>query len=104
MRHLLAILCLALVGCPKQDDAKPASPMGAGEQLSGATVAANSATASADGAEAERLAKLRANVDAAASAPNIGAAPASAGCAPTRRSRARSIAHRSRSRERPTPA
>lgn len=66
---------MLLVGCPKQEPARPAAPLGSGQQVTVATTAAtNAATATAD-AETERLAKLRANVDAAASAPNIEASP-----------------------------
>ncbi len=66
---------MLLAGCPKQEQARPAAPLGSGQQVTAATTAAaNAATATAD-AEAERLAKLRANVDAAAGAPNIEAAP-----------------------------
>ena len=69
----LVLLMLALAGCPKPDAAKPASAMGG--DVAAAATAANSAATSADNAEADRLSRLRANVDAAAAAPNIEAAP-----------------------------
>lgn len=72
----LLALALALAGCPKaQPVAKPAAPAGTGEQVSAAQSAASSAASTTQAAESDRLAKLRANVDAAAAAPNIEAAP-----------------------------
>ena len=61
MRPLLLMLALSLAGCPKPDAAKPASAMGG--DVAAAATAANSAATSADNAEADRLARLRANVD-----------------------------------------
>ena len=77
MRPLLLTLAIVLLaGCPKAAPvAKPAAPMGAGEQVVAARSAASSAAANTQAAEADRLARLRANVDAAAAAPNIEAAP-----------------------------
>lgn len=76
MRPLLAIVCLLLSGCPKAKHvAQPAAPIGAGEQVAASAHASNTAQAAADAASSERLAKVRANVDAAATAPNIEAAP-----------------------------
>lgn len=73
---LLAIACLLLAGCPKDHPvAQPAAPLGSGEQVAASAQASNAAQAAADTASSERLAKVRANVDAAAAAPNIEAAP-----------------------------
>lgn len=74
----IAILAAAvlLAGCPKAEPvAAPAAPLGAGAPVAAATQASNAAQAAADSAERERLAKVRANVDAAAAAPHIEAAP-----------------------------
>lgn len=69
MRPLLPLLCLALLGCPKtQPVAKPAAPIGAGQQVTAATTASNAAQAAADSAELERLAKVAADSDAAKAA------------------------------------
>ena len=75
MRPLLAIAALILAGCQVQPVAKPAAPLGAGEQIAAAQHGADTATTAAQTAETDRLSKLRANVDAAAAAPNIEAAP-----------------------------
>ena len=72
---LLLALLLALAGCVAQPVSKPAVPAGAGEQIGSAQTDASNADAAAKAAEKERLERLRANVDAAASAPNIEAAP-----------------------------
>ena len=67
---------LLLAGCMSvQPVAKPAATSGAGDQVQHSATAANEAQTAADTAERERLAKVRANVDAAATAPNIEAAP-----------------------------
>ena len=71
----LPIALLALAGCVAQPVSKPAVPAAAGEQIGSAQTDANEADAAAKAAEKERLEKLRANVDAAAGAPNIEAAP-----------------------------
>ena len=71
----LPIALLALAGCVAQPVSKPAVPAAAGEQIGSAQTDANEADAAAKAAEKERLEKLRANVDAAAAAPNIEAAP-----------------------------
>lgn len=68
-------LLLLLAGCPRHQPAGPAAPLGSGEQIAAAQAAATVATTAADAAETDRLAKVRANVDAAATAPNIEAAP-----------------------------
>ena len=76
--RLLTLACLALLvsGCPKsQPVARPSAPMGSGAQVTASQSAANEADNAAKAAENERLSKLRANVDAAATAPNIEAAP-----------------------------
>ena len=73
--RLLPIALLALAGCVAQPVSKPAAPAGAGAQIGSAQSAASSAAANTQAAESDRLSKLRANVDAAASAPNIEAAP-----------------------------
>lgn len=75
MTRLLPIAILALAGCVAQPVSKPAAPAGAGEQIESAQTDASNADAVAKAAEKERLEKLRANVDAAAGAPNIEAAP-----------------------------
>ena len=72
---LLPIALLALAGCVAQPVSKPAVPAAAGEQIGSAQTDASNADAAAKAAEKERLEKLRANVDAAAAAPNIEAAP-----------------------------
>ena len=78
--HLAAALVLAIAvfggGCPrKRPVAAPAAPVGAGQQVSNAQAAANNAQTAATTADAGRLTKVRANIDAAATAPNIDAAP-----------------------------
>ena len=73
--RLLPIALLALAGCVAQPVSKPAAPVGACEQIGSAQTDASNADAAAKAAEKERLEKLRANVDAAATAPNIEAAP-----------------------------
>ena len=73
--RLLPIVLLALAGCVAQPVSKPAAPAGAGEQVVTAQTVASNAEAAAKDAERERLERLRANVDAAAAAPNIEAAP-----------------------------
>ena len=75
MTRFLPIALLALAGCVAQPVSKPAVPAGAGEQIGSAQTDASNADAAAKAAEKERLERLRANVDAAASAPNIEAAP-----------------------------
>ena len=76
MRKLLAIAVMAsITGCVGQPKSKPAAPAGAGEQIGSAQTDASNAATSAQSAESDRLSKLRANVDAAAAAPNIEAAP-----------------------------
>ena len=75
MTRLLPIALLALAGCVAQPVSKPSAPAGAGEQIGSAQTDASNADAAAKAAEKERLEKLRANVDAAATAPNIEAAP-----------------------------
>ena len=75
MTRLSAIALLALAGCVAQPASKPAAPAGAGEQVVTAQTVASNAEAAAKDAERERLERLRANVDAAAAAPNIEAAP-----------------------------
>ena len=76
MKHrLAAIALLALAGCVAQPVSKPAAPAGAGEQVVTAQTVASNAEAAAKDAEKERLSKLRANVDAVVSAPNIEASP-----------------------------
>ena len=75
MTRFLPIALLALAGCVAQPVSKPAAPAGAGEQIGSAQTDASNADAAAKAAEKERLERLRANVDAAASAPNIEAAP-----------------------------
>ena len=75
MTRLLPIALLALAGCVAQPVSKPAAPACAGEQIGSAQTDASNADAAAKAAEKERLEKLRANVDAAAGAPNIEAAP-----------------------------
>ena len=69
------LLALALAGCVAQPVSKPAAPAGAGEQVVTAQTVASNAGAAAKDAEKERLEKLRANVDAIVSAPNIEASP-----------------------------
>ena len=69
---LLALLC---AGCTTQPDTKPAAPPEARQPVGDATQASNEAQAAADAAARERLGKLRANVDAAAAAPNIETSP-----------------------------
>lgn len=64
-----------LAGCVAQPVSKPAATAGAGEQVVTAQTVASNAEAAAKDAERERLERLRANVDAAATAPNIEAAP-----------------------------
>jgi hypothetical protein len=73
--RLLPIALLALAGCVAQPVSKPAAPAGAGEQVVTAQTVASNAEAAAKDAERERLEKLSANVNAAATAPNIEAAP-----------------------------
>jgi hypothetical protein len=76
MRYLVIIFSLFLVGCPKERTAaQPAAPIGTGANVSSATAHANAAQTAAGSAEAERLGKVRANIDAAAVAPNIDSAP-----------------------------
>ena len=72
---VLTLSALALVGCPKHQPAKPALTTGGATSLGQAQTSSDTASAAADTAESERLSKLRANVDAAAKAPNIEAAP-----------------------------
>ena len=81
MRHFAIITCMALAGCalagcPKrQAAAKPSLPTGGVEQVVVAQGAATVASNTVAEAEAERLSKLRANIDSAAAAPNIEASP-----------------------------
>lgn len=75
MTRLLPIALLALAGCIAQPVSKPAAPAGAGGQIGSAQTDASNSDAATKAAEKERLEKLRANVDAAAGAPNIEAAP-----------------------------
>jgi len=75
MTRLLPIAILALAGCVAQPVSKPSAPAGAGEQIGSAQTDASNSDAATKAAEKERLEKLRANVDAAAGAPNIEAAP-----------------------------
>lgn len=75
MTRLLPIALLALAGCVAQPVSKPAAPAGAGGQVVTAQTVASNAGAAAKDAEKERLSKLRANVDAIVSAPNIEASP-----------------------------
>ena len=75
MTRLLPIAILALAGCVAQPVSKPAAPAGAGEQVVTAQTVASNAEAAAKDAERERLSKLSANVNAAATAPNIEASP-----------------------------
>ena len=76
MRPLLAaIALLALAGCVQQPIAGPSSPVGSSQQLGAATESATSAQSAADTAADERLGKLRANVDAIVTAPNVEASP-----------------------------
>lgn len=75
MTRLSAIALLALAGCVAQPASKPAATAGAGEQVVTAQTVASNAEAAAKDAEKERLEKLRANVEAIVSAPNIEASP-----------------------------
>ena len=71
-----SVAVLLLSGCPIQlPAAKPAAPMGAGERIAAAQHGADTATAVFRNAEDEWLSKLRANIDAILSAPNIEASP-----------------------------
>ena len=72
----MALAGCALAGCPKrQAAAKPSLPTGGVEQVVVAQGAATVASNTVAEAEAERLSKLRANIDSAAAAPNIEASP-----------------------------
>ena len=63
MRPALLALALCLAGCVSQP-VGPAAPAGSSVPLATATQAANAAQSAADTAERERLAKLRADLDA----------------------------------------
>lgn len=78
MRPLLLLSVLLLAGCTflhRTPVAKPAAFLGGTASVQTSTTAAQTATDTAKTADAERLAKLRANVDAAATAPHIEQAP-----------------------------
>lgn len=71
MAAAIVSICLAaivLAGCPREQPiAKPAAPLGAAAPVAQATSASDAADSAAEHAQADRLAKLSANVNAAKS-------------------------------------